>query len=472
MYALLIKAYAVEGMRNEALAVYQRMSADGVEASTYTYTSLMSVCARANDRPGMLKYFDAMTQRGLKPEIMAWNVVLDYCAKMDSLKRVPLAKDVLERMQKQGYVPNTVSYTSFALALIRSGDIDGLDTILERTREEGTVRDTVLLNTLLDGYASTLRWDKALQLLESWTAEGVVADQTSYAFVIRACVRARKAKEARQVERLMHRAGLQPNIRIYSMLMTVHGKLGDVRFCKALLTQMREEGIRPNSYIYAGLMEACLYAGDPERAAEIFDQAEVQGIQLDATLYTLRIRAALSPVAIEQGSSTPDVALSLLEKMKSQGGTCEPNIVTYNALIMGLLDLDAPQQAVDVLEKMVEAGFAPDRKTYAALTGQLPHDAPAFVLSADVNRSAASTVVALRRAGQVVQKQRFRLGGEVYLAALAAAEETADFEAAAEFIEMRRSGLFHLRRAHEGEAAAAEARMSAPATNIVEEAFP
>jgi len=93
-------------------------------------------------------------------------------------------------------------------------------------------------------------------------------------------------------------------------------------------------------------------------------------------------------------------------------------------------------------------------------------------LSADVNRSAASTVVALRRAGQVVQKRRFRLGGEVYLAALAAAEETADFEAAAEFIEMRRSGLFNLRRAHEREAAAAEARMSAPATNIVEEAFP
>merc|ERR1719331_1393579 len=105
--------------------------------------------------------------------------------------------------------------------MTRSGDMDGLDDLVARIREEGTVRDSRLLNALLNGYARTLRWDRALELLEDWTAEGIEADEGCYAHVIRACVGARVPGRAREAEKLMRKAGLTPNLRIYSMLVTV-----------------------------------------------------------------------------------------------------------------------------------------------------------------------------------------------------------------------------------------------------------
>jgi pentatricopeptide repeat protein len=277
----------------------------------------------------------------------------------------------------------------------------------------------------------------------------------------------------------MRNAGLQPNLRIYSMLMSVQAKEGNVPTCLEILRQMRKEGLRPNKFVYASLMDACLAAGDPEKATELFDTAEAQGVKMDTALYTLRIRAALSPLSVAQGSSMRDLvafARGLLETMKSQGEDCAPNVVTYNTLIAGLLDLDAPLEAADALEEMLDAGFPMDRRTNAALSGVArdqryrEHISPAY--NSAVSRSAASTVTALRRVCQIAEKRPRAiapLGSDVYLAALAAAEETADSEAAAEFVEMRRAGVFIVRPAAEDRAADAEARVGSPAATVVED---
>ena len=68
----------------QALAVERRMSAELVLPTVNTYTTLMSVCARAGDRRGMLRYFSLIGERGMRPTVASWNVVLDYCAKQTS----------------------------------------------------------------------------------------------------------------------------------------------------------------------------------------------------------------------------------------------------------------------------------------------------------------------------------------------------------------------------------------------------
>ena len=65
--------------------------------------------------------------------------------------------------------------------------------------------------------AKMLRWQMAVDLLDSWTAKGVKADETSYAHALRACVNARVPGAATRVVRRMKDAGLQPNVQIYSM---------------------------------------------------------------------------------------------------------------------------------------------------------------------------------------------------------------------------------------------------------------
>ena len=54
---------------------------------------------------------------------------------------------------------------------------------------------------------------------------------------------------------MMRQAGLVPDVRIYSMLLSAYGKAGRLRASLAVLKQMRLEGVKPNGHVYAGLME-------------------------------------------------------------------------------------------------------------------------------------------------------------------------------------------------------------------------
>ena len=89
-----------------------------------------------------------------------------------------------------------------------------------------------------------------------------------------------------------------------------------------------------------------------------------------------------------------------------------------------------------------------------------------------VPRPPAPTVSVLLRVGKLFAQRRQRLGGDVYLAALAAAEQTGDGPAARQFIHWRQQGVFQLRRQDERRAAAAEASASvggAAAVRVEEE---
>ena len=491
VYTTLIKTHGAAGSLPEALAVEQRMSAERVEPTLNTYITLMSVCARAGDRRGMLKYFGRISERGMKPTVEAWNVVLSYCAQMEGPSRVVQAEDVMRRMREQGLAPDAVSYSSLVQAYVRNGEAERFDELLERMRGDGVLPDLVLLNTLLNGYGRTLRWERAFELLRAWERDGVRPDATSYTHVLRACVGARLPERAAAAVEMMRQAGLTPDVRTYSMLLSAYAKAGMLRASLATLKTMRSEGVRPNRYIYAGLMDVCLVAGQPETASQLFEQMKGQGVPADATSYTLLIRALLAPSTrgtSEDGTSLPQLALGVFAEMQSLGGDCTPNRLTYNALLDGCLDFGEDDLALEVLGKMLDARISPDRLTYAALAGsaepqrrrqqqqqkgaQSPQQRGEQGGPVRVPRPPAPTVAVLLRVVQLFALRRQRLGGDVYLAALAAAEQTGDGPAARQFIHWRQQGVFQLRRQDERRAAAAEASASvggAAAVRVEEE---
>lgn len=342
----------------------------------------------------------------------------------------------------------------------------------------------MLLNTFLNGYARTLRWDRAFALLKAWIAAGVQADKMSYVHLLRACVNARVPTQAASAMKMMQEAKLQPDVRAYSMLLTAYSKAGMLRASLATLQAMRSEGVRPNGHIYAGLMETCLIAGQSQTALELFEQMCAQGIAPDVVSYTLLIRATLAPqnaisVMDGAGNSThpgagchtlPRAAIAILDLMVSDGGTSAPNRLTYNALILGCLAHGADDLAYDALSRMLDMRISPNRQTFEAIASA----AQSFTGQVHGRKSKsdpAAALVFLRRSINIFASQRRRATDDVYLAALAAAEAAGDASGAGEIIDLqRRTNLFDVRKERQSavwaaeEAAAAAWREGASAT--------
>jgi len=431
------------------------------------------------------------------------------------------AEDVLRRMRARGVAPDAVSYASIAEAMTAADRTDQLEALISTIDEEEVVPDIVLLNALLNGCAKSLRWQLAVRLLSSWTAKGVPADHTSYAHALRACVKARVPAQATEVVRQMKLAGLQPDVRIYSMLLSAYAKSGKLRTSLTILQQMRSEGIRPSGHVYAGLMEACLLAARPETAIELFEQMRGQGVAADTVSYTLLIRATMMPRDSKTAGRTAgktagkatgktagkkqrpaeaaageaagegaeggaeavvDAALAILAEMETVGGRASPNTLTYNEVMEGCLARGQHQMALQVVTRMLDARLPPNRRTsevLAALTSTSggPYASPArrgILPPREVSRPSpraspspgaqtpAATLAFLRRVIDLFGARRQRLGGDVYLAAMAAARRLGDPHAAREIVEARvERRAFHMRREHEVQAEAAEEELRA-----------
>ena len=73
VFTTLIKAHGVAGQRQEAVAVLQRMRAQGVPPTVRAYNAAMAVRARGGDRRGMMELFAAISADGLRPTVASWN---------------------------------------------------------------------------------------------------------------------------------------------------------------------------------------------------------------------------------------------------------------------------------------------------------------------------------------------------------------------------------------------------------------
>eukprot|EP00899_Mesostigma_viride_P000709 jgi/Mesvir1/10639/Mv09277-RA.1 len=71
-------------------------------------------------------------------------------------------------------------------------------------------------------------------------------------------------------EDLQRGRGGQPNTEVYSALINLCAKEGQIETAFTLYRQMAERGLAPNAYTFASLLDACAVAGDVDRANAVF----------------------------------------------------------------------------------------------------------------------------------------------------------------------------------------------------------
>ena len=462
-YTGLIKLHAAAGRSAEALAVERRMSAEQVAPSLYTFNTLMSVCARKGDRRGMLTYFGRIEQAGLRATVESWNVVLSYCARHSGAGRILQAEDVINRMRKSGIAPDVVSYSCLAQSCVAAGDAGKSSEIYSTMLSEGVAPDLIFFNTALGGYAQQLMWGRSVDMLDRMQASGVAPDRTSFALALKACVHAHRPSQAARVVERMQRDGLQPDVRIYSSLVAAYGKAGRLRGAMDVLRQMRSESIWPNGYVYAGLLEASVVARQPTTAREIFEQMKDDDVAPDTVTYTLLIRAMLTrprprgrpaPPTIDGEPPPPPpppprpditgrdamaarLAYDVLRKMRSEGGRCAPNAVTYNAFLHGCAQFSAIDLAMKALEEMLDSALTPTLRTFEALVELAEVHG---YEQTNPSAAAAQQLDLLLRIWDMFEQRRLPLHADIYVPMLRAARTAGDTAAARDLMAARRSG--------------------------------
>jgi len=167
-YIIMIEVYRRQRKLDNILAVLDQMWMSGFNPEIELYHKLHLSFAR--DPLKLLHLFDQAKKRGIKPDLIFYNTIINALAMEHQIEHI---SHYLGLMEQEGIKPNIITYNPILISLVRKEKIDKLPHWLTRMQQEGIKFNTVAYNTLINGYAKIERYSDLKRVFEEMKKEGI-----------------------------------------------------------------------------------------------------------------------------------------------------------------------------------------------------------------------------------------------------------------------------------------------------------
>ncbi|XP_004242825.2 pentatricopeptide repeat-containing protein At4g33170-like [Solanum lycopersicum] len=180
------------------------------------------------------------------------------------------------------------------------------------------------------------------------------------------------------------KSGLQGDVLISNHILNMYAKCGNINFASQIFNEMSKRNLVTWSAMIAGydqdgkhLMAISLYSQMPLEPNEFVLASALSSC---ANLLALKLGRQIHSQSIKLGCSSISFVSNSLISMYMKNGQCSdalsvfaltPSLtdVSYNTIIMGLVESNQREKAFEVYRSMCEQGLVPDRFTFVGLLG-------------------------------------------------------------------------------------------------------
>merc|ERR1719482_1510449 len=230
------------------------------------YCSVLKGFAREKKLQRVWAVYGEMVQRKVEISVVSFNTILDACARCGRMDHMP---HIQEEMERLGVRPNLITYSAMLKGYCRMGDVQTGFTILRRMKRESSARpDEIMYNTLLDGCVRGNLVEEGFRLVEEMQHEGVKPSNYTLSILVKMMSRSRNLDGAFAiVEDISKKHHFRPNVHVYTNLILACFSKRDSGRAMQTLEQMARERVQPDARLYQILVRECLRGGRPEDAA-------------------------------------------------------------------------------------------------------------------------------------------------------------------------------------------------------------
>jgi len=280
-YESAMKQLAGQKQYHLALAVYDRLVADGLRASAVTCSCLIGFAAEVGELQRAAEFFESLAAI-TTPSIRAYMTVLRVHAKRQDFRA---SVDTLRDMEKRGVGVDSLALNVVLATGVAVDQIDAVaGLVLEADRRHPPTSDVVSYNTLVKGYAQ----------------------------------RGDGAGGARAIDQ-MRIVGLKPNAITFNTAMDAAARGGDTKRAWKLLGDMRNAGLHPDKFT-CSIMVKGLAAKEPSawQVQEVLQLLQEVDSACDSTLRSTLYHTTLEAAAKATGPSAgPSLQARVFAQMRS-----------------------------------------------------------------------------------------------------------------------------------------------------------
>ncbi|KAK8543608.1 hypothetical protein V6N13_076411 [Hibiscus sabdariffa] len=352
----------------------------GLDVDPHTTNSLITMYSRCSELGSARKVFDEITER----DLVSWNSMISGYSKMGHARN---AVGLFGKMREEGFVPDEMTLVSVLGACGDLGDlslgkwVEGFvikqkmefnsyigsalidmygkcgDLASARRVFDGMLqKDVVTWNAMITGYAQNGMSDEAIKLFYGMKDAGVNPNTITLAGVLSACASIGALDLGKWIDTYASQRGLQHNIFVSTALVDMYAKCGSLDDAQRVFENMPIK----NEVSWNAMISAFAFHGRSQEALSLFERMSTEG--MDASPNDVTFVGVLS-ACVHAGLVGEGWRYFNLMSL-SYGLT--PKIEHYSCMVDLLARAGQLYEAWDFIEKMPEK---PDEIVLGALLG-------------------------------------------------------------------------------------------------------
>ena len=297
---------------SEAVKIFHRAKAEGVEPSSFLYNALIGKLGKARRIDDCLFYFAEMRDLGIKPTSVTYGTIVNALCRVSDEKFAEELFDEMEAMPN--YKARPAPYNSMMqFFLTTKRDKSKVLEYYERMKSKGIAPTAHTFKLLVDTHATLEPVDmtEAEAVLDMIRASGQQPEPVHYASLIhaRGCVLHDMEGARRVFDSVMKDSAVAPNPCLYQALFEAMVANHQVADTQSVLADMRRKRVELTPYIANTLIHGWAAEKNITKAKEIY--SSVSRDRREPSTYEAMTRAFL---AVEERESAKGVVGEMLSR--------------------------------------------------------------------------------------------------------------------------------------------------------------
>ncbi|KAL6288548.1 hypothetical protein ACE6H2_006058 [Prunus campanulata] len=327
----------------QASLLFELMLSDGLTPTVDVYTALVSVYGKNGLLDKAFSTVDDMKSvSDCKPDVYTYSILINSCTKFH---RPDLIEEILAEMSYLGIGCNTVIYNTLIDGYGKAEMFELMEDSLTDMIESGScLPDVFTLNSFLGAYGKCGQIEKMEKWYDEFQLMGIRPDPKTFNILIKSYGKATMYEKMGSVMEFMKKRFFSPTVVTYNIVIEVFGKAGNVEKMDEYFRKMKYQGMKPNSITYCSLVSAYSRVGNMSKVDSILRHVENSDVILDTPFFNCIISAYGRAGDVRKVS---ELFLAMKEKK------CLPDHITFATMIQAYNARGMTEAAEDLQKRMI-----------------------------------------------------------------------------------------------------------------------
>ncbi|XP_024006994.1 pentatricopeptide repeat-containing protein At5g25630 [Eutrema salsugineum] len=323
-------------------------------------TKLMNILIERGRPHEAQTVFKTFAETGHRPSLITYTTLL---AALTVQRQYGSISNIVSEAEQSGTKPDSIFFNAVINAFSESGNIEDAVQALLRMKELGLNPTTSTYNTLIKGYGIAGRPERSSELMDLMLEENnnyVRPNIRTFNVLVQAWCKKKKVEEAWKVVRKMEECGVEPDTVTYNTIATCYVQKGETERAEREVVEkmVMKEKAKPNGRTCGIVVGGYCREGRVRDGLRFVRRMKEMRVEANLVVFNSLIKGF---VEIMDRDGIHEV-LALMKECKVKA-----DVITYSTVMNAWSSAGYMEKAAQVFEEMVKAGVKPDAHAYSIL---------------------------------------------------------------------------------------------------------